>query len=566
MDFAYTRRPADPGARLLTRILEIVPGMSSWSILLGTTALAFAEPLAAAAIIIAFNLYWLFRLFYMTLFLILACLRLAAERDTDWMARVREAARPDCDEPAPRGSPGLLGWISRTAYRRQLRALRRSGEAPPSPDAVHHVVLLPVAKEPREVIEPAIEALSRQRFPSRRILLVLAVEERAPEAVRRDAEALAGEYAPKFLEVLLSWHPDGVPGEARVKGANITHAARAAAAALRRRGMPFEQVVVSCLDADTIVGPDYFACLTFHFLVCPDRLRASFQPIPVYHNNIWQVPAFARVLETGASFFQLVEATDPERMVTFSSHSMSFQALVDVGYWPVEMISDDSAIFWKALIHYDGRYRVVPMYVTVSMDVAAGSTWRRTARQVYRQKRRWAWGVENFPVVMRAFLGRSRIPLAERIRHGFKLFEGHVAWATWAFLLTIIGWLPALFAGREFSSSVAYYSVPRIAGLIFNLATLALAATVVLSVLSLPPPAGRRPFGRLGHVVEWLGVPVFAVLFSAVPALDAQTRLMFGRELAFHVADKTGKPALAPQQAGARGTGRGARHVARDRT
>ena len=27
---------------------------------------------------------------------------------------------------------------------------------------------------------------------------------------------------------------------------------------------------------------------------------------------------------------------------------MSFTALVEIGYWPVDMISDDSAVFWKA--------------------------------------------------------------------------------------------------------------------------------------------------------------------------------------------------------------------------
>ena len=33
---------------------------------------------------------------------------------------------------------------------------------------------------------------------------------------------------------------------------------------------------------------------------------------------------------------------------------MSFKALVEIGYWPVDMISDDSAIYWKAYIHYAG--------------------------------------------------------------------------------------------------------------------------------------------------------------------------------------------------------------------
>lgn len=274
-------------------------------------------------------------------------------------------------------------------------------------------------------------------------------------------------------------------------------------------------------------------------MVCPDRTRASFQPIPVYHNNIWDVPGFARVLDVGSSFFQLVEATNPQRLVTFSSHSMSFQALIDVGYWPVDMISDDSAIFWKAFIHYDGDYRVVPMYVTVSMDVAASRSWRKTIVSVYRQKRRWAWGVENVPLVLRAFLKASRIPWTTRVKHTFKLLEGHVAWATWPFLLGIVGWLPALFAGREFSSSVVYYTAPRITFTIFNLASISLLATIILSISLLPPAETARPWlNKVGHLFEWLLVPVIAVGLSAVPALDAQTRLMLGRYMEFWVTEK----------------------------
>jgi hypothetical protein len=274
-------------------------------------------------------------------------------------------------------------------------------------------------------------------------------------------------------------------------------------------------------------------------MVTPDRLRASFQPIPVYHNNIWDVPGFARVLEMGSSFFQMLEATNAEKLVTFSSHSMSFKALLDVGGWPVDMISDDSAIFWKSYLHFGGDYRVVPMYVTLSMDVASSDTWWKTARNVYKQKRRWACGVENFPILMRGFIADRRIPAADKAKHAFKLLGGHVAWATWAFLLTFVGWIPALCAGTEFSDSVVYYSAPRITGIIFNLALLSLLTTIVLSLLLLPDRPMKHPVrARVIFALEWLLVPVIAVFLSALPALETQTRILFGRTMEFWVTDK----------------------------
>jgi len=510
MTISFSRQRLTGSDHALERFFEMIPGATSWAVLLSMLLLSWWTPLVAALLIIAFDAYWLLRLLYMTLFLALSYLRLSRERETDWMSK--------------------------------LHALdRRHQEMPPGPASheIYHLVIIPIAKEAKEIYEPGIHRLTQQRFPSAQLVVILAVEARAPAPVHTAAQEVQQRYRDSFLDFFVVTHPDGLPGEARVKGANATYAAKEAQRYFRDRHIPFEHVIVSCFDADTVVSPQYFACLTYHFMTCPHRTRASFQPIPVYHNNIWKVPGFARVLDVGSSFFQLVEATNPETLVTFSSHSMSFAALVETGYWPVDMISDDSAIFWKAFLHYEGDYRVVPMYVTVSMDVVAADSWRQTVVNVYKQKRRWAWGVENFPIVMRGFLRSKRIPLVRKFRLGWKLFGGHVAWATWSFLLGVIGWVPALFAGREFSSSVVYYSAPRVTFTIFQLASVGLVMTIVLSLCLLPPsPVPRSWLKKVGHMFEWLLVPVIAVFLSAIPALDAQTRLMCGRYLEFWVAEK----------------------------
>ena len=516
MNFCYSKQSLAPGEARLERIFEIIPGLASWTILAGMTVLSVWRPLWAAVIIIVFNLYWVLRLFYVTLFLVLSYLRLSAEAKTDWSKKIHD-----------------LGHATTEPF-------------PPSPDQIVHLVIIPAVKETRQILEPGIKSLLQGKFSPKQILVILAVEERADPAVQRGAEELKSSTQGKFFDFLVITHPDSLPGEARVKGANATYAAKQAAEYFQGRKIPFENVIVSCFDADTVASPDYFACLTYAFMASAHRQRASFQPIPVYHNNIWEVPAFARVLEIGSSFFQLAEATYPEKLVTFSSHSMSFRALVDVGFWPVDMISDDSAIFWKAFIYFDGDYRVIPLYTTLSMDVAEGKNWRQTAVNIYKQKRRWAWGVENFPIVMRAFLKADRISLRKKITHGFKLLEGHLAWSTWAFLLTVVTWLPALLAHREFSSTVIYYSAPRITATIFRLATLSLAATIVLSLSLLPKNQSRFSFGgNLIHALEWLLVPVIAVFFSAMPALDAQTRLMLGKPMEFWVTDKQKKSKIA---------------------
>lgn len=542
MKFSYSRHCRDKKEIILERFFEIVPAAASWLIILGMLAFSFLKPLVAAVLIIAFELYWLLRLLYMLIFLWLSYLKLSVEKKADWNERISNV--DNIDEYlksrliSAHGS-GLREKISLWQHRRQLIGLKRISENPPASRDIFHLVLIPIAVEPKKIIASTLLSIARSNFALKKILVVLAVEERAGNEVKKGAEDLREKYNRHFLDLLLIEHPDGLSGEARVKGANITYAAKQAEMYLEEKKISLDSVIVSCFDSDTIVSPDYFSCLTYNFLISPRRTRASFQPIPVYYNNIWDVPAFARVLDVGSSFFQLIEATNPEKLVTFSSHSMSFKALKEAGYWPVDMISDDSAIFWKAFLHYDGDYQAIPLYTTVSMDIAPGGSWPRAFINVYRQKRRWAWGVENFPIVMRAFLKNRRIPYLKKLRHSFKLFEGHISWATWPFILGIIGWLPAIFSGREFYSSVLYYSAPRIKAVIFNLASVGLVATSVLSICLLPESSARHSLlKRITHFFEWLLVPLISIFLSAIPALDAQTRLMRARYMEFWVTEK----------------------------
>jgi hypothetical protein len=542
MKFNFTGNALTGREGALQRLFEIAPGATSWTIIIGMAVLAFLKPLAAAVIIIAFYFYWLLKLLYMTLFLILSYLRLSVERNTDWMERVRGLDRLDGYLAEIRKRP-LTGdvreKISLLFHQKEVRSLKIAGGRRPLSEDIYHLVIIPVAKETQEVIEPGIVSLAEGTFPPKQIVVVLALEERANEEVKGGAGKVRDAYRDKFYDMLIIVHPDGIAGEARAKGANTTFAAKKAAEYFSERKIPFDNVISSCFDADTVVSPEYFASLTYYFLICPWRVHASFQPVPVYNNNIWDAPGITRVLETGSSFFQLIEATNPQTLVTFSSHSMSFKALVEVGYWPVDMISDDSAIFWKAFIHYDGKYQAVPMYTTLSMDAVVADTWWQTLINVYKQKRRWAWGVENFPIVMRAFLKKSGIPFLSRIKCGYKLFESHISWTTWAFLLTIIGWLPAIFAGKDFSHSVFYYSVPRITGTIFRLASLSLVTSIILSLLLLPKRRIKYAiFKRIGFALQWLLVPLTIIFLSALPALDAQTRLMLGKYMTFWVTDK----------------------------
>ncbi|MBF0484110.1 MAG: glycosyltransferase family 2 protein [Candidatus Omnitrophica bacterium] len=466
------------------------------------------------------------------------------ESKTPWLNRIKEIDELHLNTTLKNesGSRSLDKLISSGIHHSNLKKLLRCPALPPISNDLIHLVIIPAAKEDEEILRPGIISLIEQEISCKQILVTLAIEERAPATTKKAAEKLQKEFKNMFLDFLVVIHPSNLPGEARVKGANASYAATHCTQYFQDNNIDLSNVIVSCFDADTVVDKKYFSALTYAFMTTPDREHASYQPIPVYHNNIWTVPAFSRVMETGSSFFQLIESTNPEKLVTFSSHSMSFKALHDIGYWPKDMISDDSAIFWKAYIFYEGKYQVIPIYATLSMDATMAEDWKTTIKNIYKQRRRWAYGVENFPILIRGFLRSPNISVYNKIRHGFKMLEDHVSWATWGFLLTTMSWFPALIAGQQYNNSVLYYNEPHITRTIFQLSSISLFISILLSIAMLPEPKGDHKWAKkLGHIFEWLAIPFVLVGLSALPALDAQTRLMFGKYMEFWVTDKTRK-------------------------
>ncbi len=490
----------------LKRTLEIIPGAISWSIILILVLLALFKPVICAVSVIIFDFYWIVRTIYLTTLLIMAYRKLTYQRNRDWLAACQ----------------GLS--VSSVKL-----------------EELYHLVIFPVYKEGMDILKPSLQALKDSHYSHKNLIVTMAFEARNP-ASKDIAIKLEEEFKDVFFKYLTTFHPDNLPGEKRANGANATWAAKKSAELLRQNGIPFENVIISCFDADTCVDKEYFGCLSFHFLTNPKPHQASYQPMPVYNNNIWYAPSFARLVEMSASFCQLIESMRLEKFVTFSSHSMSFKTLVDIDYWPVDMVSDDSVVYWKAYLFYKGDYKVIPLYTTVSMDVAYGANIFKTIIIQYKQKRRWAWGIENFPYVVLRFVKDKDIPLLKKIRKSFHLLESHITWAVWAMIITVIAPLPILIGGVIFSQIPIGYNLPRITGLLPNVTPWTSLIWIILSFTTLP----RRPkdvswFKNITMILEWIIVPFIILILGSNPALDAQSRLMLAKYMEFSPTEKKRK-------------------------
>ena len=395
-------------------------------------------------------------------------------------------------------------------------------------------------KEPLGVIKPAFAALEKSDYPKDKMIVVLATEERALIADQETALAIEKEFGNKFFKFLKTIHPANLQGEIAGKGSNETWGARQAKEiVVDPLKIPYENVIFSSLDADTCVFPKYFSCLAYHYLTAAKPTRTSFQPIPLFINNIWEATPVSRVFSFSASFYQFMNQERPEKQTTFSSHSMSFRALLDVDFRQVNVVSDDSRIFWQCFLAYDGDYRVQALYYPVAMDANVAPGLFKTLRNIYRQQRRWAYGIADIPYFLFGFLKNKKIPFSRKLSLGFEFIEGFWSWAVSSILVFFLGWLPLVFGGENFSQTLFSYNLPRFIRDVATVGMLGLVSSSYLSILLLPPkPPEYGWFKYPLLVLEWFLIPFTMIFFTSLPALDAQTRLMLGKYMGFWATEK----------------------------
>ncbi|MBI5220625.1 MAG: glycosyltransferase family 2 protein [Candidatus Liptonbacteria bacterium] len=514
------------------RLTELLPGVLSWATLLLAVILSWRLPAAVAVFIVLFDVYFLIRTIYLIYHLRRAFGAMRANLKTDWLAELAKSdeRRATSGPYSPLATPYSLSWHS-----------------------IYHLIVLPMFHEPYEVVRESFESLLRTNYPKDKFLVVLALEERAGEPARQVGEQIAAKYGNQFGKFLITVHPAGLPDEIPGKGSNEAWATRAAIHelvdpiiesskwqvassespstrySLLATPYSYDNFLVSVFDVDTQVPGGYFGRLTHAFLTAPDPMRAIYQPIPLFVNNIYDAPSLARVISFSSTFWQMMQQARPERLTSFSSQSIPLRVLINVGYWERDVVAEDSRIFWQCLLHYDGQFRVIPLLYPVSMDVNAAPNFWQTLRNLYKQQRRWAWGVEDVPYLLHGFTRNPRIPLRTKLHWALHNIEGFYAWATYSVLIFLLGWLPVLLGGRAFNDTLLSYNLPKVTQLIMSVTMIGIVTSMVLSLLLLPPrPKWFRVRYYLYYVVEWFLTPVVLILFGSVPAIEAQTRLMLG--------------------------------------
>lgn len=481
------------------RILEICPGLFSWSLILFPVWGSFLIPELVAYYIIGFAVYWLYKSVTVAVLATVGHFKIRASERYDWMGDV--SVFPD--------------W-----------------------QRVHHIIILPTYKEPLATLERTLKQLSQQTYPKEKIHLMMSFEEREGREAREKGEKLRKLFERKFGDFWVTYHPD-LPGEVKGKSANTSWAAKIAKKKLiDEQKKNIDYVTITSQDADAVLHPNYLASLTYQFLDHPNRYKRIWQAAVVFYNNIWQVPAPIRVLATIWSVVQVYILMRRDRLINFSTYSTSLRMVDEIGYWDTNVIPEDYRLFFKSFFHFKGRVEVEPIYLPVFEDAAESTNLLKTLINQYEQVKRWAWGVSDDPYIIKNWLMVEGVPFWEKTIRVLNVLEDHLLWPVNWFAITLGALLPPLL-NEKFSRTVLGKSLPQVASAILTLSLVSLVAVIFIDAQRRPPrPKSYPRLRRWLQPLEFLLLPVVGFFFNALPGVDAHTRLMLGRYIEYRVTEK----------------------------
>jgi len=484
------------------RLYEILPGASIWFTLFFSLFLSFVKPMWMIYFIIIFDIYWVLKVMNFVFYLSIAWQRYHKVKKVDWK-----------------------DVIEHELYEKKDK---------------RHLIFLTLYNESWEVVKTGIDSICKATYDKEKFIIVIAGEERTKEHCEKIFNQVKQEFDKDFFDIVFTLHPANLDDEIPGKGSNLHYSESELKKYIDNKSWNYEDIITTIFDIDTICHSNYFAYLTYTYIKHKNPTRSSFQPIALYNNNIWNSPAVLRVMAFGTTFWTMTSLSRQDNLVTFSSHSMSFKAIVDVGFHEKRIVSEDSRIFYQCYLHYNGDYEVTPLYLPVSMDTVRDDNWAISIKNIYKQQRRWAWGVEHVPYLIWEFKKKGKkIPLFKKIKWVFVEWEGKWSWCLAALIITILGRLPMWVAGPEIRQSALFFNAPHLLEILMFLAMSGLLLSAFFSFFILPKKPKSEPKHKyIIMLFQWLLLPISMIFVGAIPALDAVTHLMFGKYLGFNVSQK----------------------------
>lgn len=479
------------------RMLELVPGLFSWTLILFPIWGSLLIPLAMAYFILFFDVYWLYKSFSLAVTSYIASKKIRKAEEENWLKRAR--VLPHFEE-------------------------------------MTHIVIIPNYKESVEKLRTSLTSLSQQTFPTKKLFVVLAMEKREKEA-RQKAELLIKEFKNTFGQIFAAYHPD-VAGEVKGKSSNQAYAAKVADKKLIKSAtLDIHYATISTVDADSIFDRQYFAFVSYKFLTDKNPYQKFWQSANVHYNNFWSVPAPIRVISFFGNLWRTALLIQGDRLVTNSTYTLSFEMLKKIGFWDTDVIPEDYRIFFKAFYKLSGDVWVEPIFLKTLMDAPLSSTYIKSLKNKYNQERRWSWGVSDDPLFIKWWLTTPNVPFFRKTIMLFHVLLDHFLWPVNWFIITIAANIMP-FINPVFSRTTIGYNLPRLAGFILTFCLFATFAMIIIDFRNRPRHISTSPARQFLFPLEFVLLPIVGFFLSALPAIISHTQLMFGKRLEYKVTEK----------------------------
>lgn len=217
---------------------------------------------------------------------------------------------------------------------------------------------------------------------------------------------------------------------------------------------------------------------------------------------------------------------------------MSLKLIDEVGYWDTDVIPEDYRVFFKTYFATEGKVSVEPIFLPVLSDAAESNSFWGTMTNQYEQIKRWAWGVSDDSYVIKQWLTVPNMPFWEKTMRVFHVLENHFLWPVNWFAITVGALIPPLM-NPKFSQTVMGKTLPQTSSAILTIALISMLVMVLIDAANRPPRPGKTSIiKKILQPLEFIWTPVIGFFFSALPGLDAHTRLMLGRYIEYRVTEK----------------------------
>ena len=401
----------------------------------------------------------------------------------------------------------------------------------PKPKEIYHAVIMVAYNEGLETLIPTVEAVRAGSFDNERIIFVFGYEERGGEAMVENAKILKEKFKDDFFEFITVMHPKDLKDEIQGKGPNLNFAAGELLEFVKKKKIPLKNIIVTSLDSDNKMSKWYLDYVAYQFIVHPNRQHLSYQPVSLFTNNIWDAPAPMRIIAISNSFFNIISSMRSHTLKNFASHSQPLLALSEMGFWSKKTIVEDGHQYWRSLFFFKGNYEVLPIHVAIYQDAVMEETLIKTLKAQFVQLRRWDYGASDVAYVGVRLFSKDRkkigeMPFLPLFAKFVRLLEGHVTLAAISPMVAFGGWVPKIINSR--SKDLLTFNLPNTISLIQIFASVGLMTTILLSLKMLPPRPKEVKTPRILMILQWLLMPVVAIVYQSFAAFYSQTRLLTG--------------------------------------